>query len=80
MNLDKEVKNILEDLTDRWKLTEVYKRLIVLTNLRLHLVEKFELSEGSKAAVFQAKNELSKIKEAEVKFKETICEYISKHD
>jgi hypothetical protein len=39
---------------------------VVLTNLKLHLIEKFELSDGSKISIFQAKNELSKIKVAEI--------------
>ena len=69
---------MLEDLKDRSKLVEVYKRMVVLTNMRHHLVEKFEKASGTsgKNAIFEAKNQLERIKICEKEFKKVIGDYI----
>ena len=69
------------DLKDRDNIVDVYKWMVVLTNMRHHLVEKFEqasLSAG-KNAIYDAKTQLEKIKVCEKEFKKVISEYIQKH-
>lgn len=40
-------------MKDRDKLMDVYRRLIVLTNLRHHMTEKFELVEAEENEKFE---------------------------